>query len=429
MPTYFRHEHYSSFQRQLNNVRGAASPGLARASFPPPVGEFSPAPAQFGYNKLHKSSSPQNSVYVRIKGEQLTDMDPVELLQLRPVLERSTLRRAKRSRRKGDKKAGKKATTPPKKVAGPATTPVRVSPTSPPTRIATLGPGGAEEASESKVAAPYPPQCPGAPRRPAASPLLGHLGADAPPVALLPSLDGGHHQLLPGLREAAVLLPGSPGGGGVDALAEGYAHYHLPPGLAVHLAPASPAQAPVPRRPGQAAAHWAVPAPPGASSFLAFQRKPSPAHPQGGQALLPPGLYATPLGAYPPFSIVVSHDATFAPPAGEATTGGGGRAAAADPSYADGRPHDAVWPAPEPPAPTLPHEGGLFTDGGGSAFHVFSQPPSEPPSRPHSPDGHWRANLFVPTSKTETEPEDEGDAHIFPDDFSDIFPPDEVLFM
>ena len=43
----------------------------------------------FGFNKQHKSASPLNSVYVRIKGEQLADVDVVELLHLRPVLERS----------------------------------------------------------------------------------------------------------------------------------------------------------------------------------------------------------------------------------------------------------------------------------------------------------------------------------------------------
>ena len=51
------------------------------------------APAQFGFNKLHKSSSRQGSVYVRVKGEQLKNMDFVELLQLRPVLERNASRR------------------------------------------------------------------------------------------------------------------------------------------------------------------------------------------------------------------------------------------------------------------------------------------------------------------------------------------------
>jgi hypothetical protein len=35
-----------------------------------------------------------NSVYVRVKGEQLKNTDFVELLQLRPVLERSTSRRS-----------------------------------------------------------------------------------------------------------------------------------------------------------------------------------------------------------------------------------------------------------------------------------------------------------------------------------------------
>ena len=84
MPTYFSHENYKSFQRQLNN---------------------------YGYTKLHNSSKQENTVYVRTTGDQLTDMDPVELLQLRPVFERSTLQRAKRTQSKGDtkpKKAAKK---------------------------------------------------------------------------------------------------------------------------------------------------------------------------------------------------------------------------------------------------------------------------------------------------------------------------------
>ena len=51
---------YSSFQRQLNN---------------------------FGFNKQHKSASPLNSVYVRVKGEQLANVDVDQLLRLRPVLE------------------------------------------------------------------------------------------------------------------------------------------------------------------------------------------------------------------------------------------------------------------------------------------------------------------------------------------------------
>ena len=50
------HVLYSSFQRQLNN---------------------------FGFNKQHKSASPLNSVYVRIKGEQLADVDVVDRRAMR----------------------------------------------------------------------------------------------------------------------------------------------------------------------------------------------------------------------------------------------------------------------------------------------------------------------------------------------------------
>jgi hypothetical protein len=83
LPTYFRHTHYSSFQRQLNN---------------------------FGYNKLHKSSSPTNSVYVKVKGDAMVVAS--DLLKLRPVLERST-----ELRRSGKREAGG-SPTPIKYVSG-----------------------------------------------------------------------------------------------------------------------------------------------------------------------------------------------------------------------------------------------------------------------------------------------------------------------
>ena len=322
---------------------------------------------------------------MRIKGDQLTDMDPVELLQLRPVLERSTLRRAKRTRRKGDKKAKKAA-----KKDAPAT-PVRVSPTSP------LTPPTAEAASESK------PQCPGAPPRPRPGSLLAHLGPDAPPVALLPALDGGG-AAPPGFRDASVLVPrGAAAGGFAEAFAEG--HYAHLPGIAFHLAPAPAVAAPAPGRApppgGDRGARWAPT--PGASSFSVFQRKAPPA---GAAGVLCPGLYASPFPGYAPFSIVVSHDAAYhgqvAAAAADARDGG------------DGAP--APWPPPAPAAAA-----GLGPDGapGPVAAAFFAAPPPEAPlpSRPHSPDGHWRANL------------EDDDVHIFPDDFSDIFPPEEPFLL
>ena len=53
---------YPSFQRQLIN---------------------------FGFNQQHKSASPLNTVYVRVKGEPLAGVDVSELVHLRPVLKRS----------------------------------------------------------------------------------------------------------------------------------------------------------------------------------------------------------------------------------------------------------------------------------------------------------------------------------------------------
>jgi len=63
LPSYFRTHNYSSFQRQLNN---------------------------FGFNKQEPRQQAMNSVYVRVRGEQLANVDVGELLHLLPVLERST---------------------------------------------------------------------------------------------------------------------------------------------------------------------------------------------------------------------------------------------------------------------------------------------------------------------------------------------------
>ena len=64
LASYFKQSvhQYPSFQRQLIN---------------------------FGFNKQHKSASLLNTVYVRVKGEQLANVDVDQLLRLRPVLERS----------------------------------------------------------------------------------------------------------------------------------------------------------------------------------------------------------------------------------------------------------------------------------------------------------------------------------------------------
>lgn len=53
---YFRHSKYTSFQRQLNN---------------------------FGFNKSDKSSSPKNSVYVKVKGDPVVALE--DLLHLKPL--------------------------------------------------------------------------------------------------------------------------------------------------------------------------------------------------------------------------------------------------------------------------------------------------------------------------------------------------------
>lgn len=62
---YYRHEHYTSFQRQLNN---------------------------FGFNKLDKTSGPKNSVYVKVKGNKMSTVN--DLLKLKPLAPPRPRRRA-----------------------------------------------------------------------------------------------------------------------------------------------------------------------------------------------------------------------------------------------------------------------------------------------------------------------------------------------
>ncbi|KAH8067167.1 sodium/hydrogen exchanger family-like protein [Aureococcus anophagefferens] len=336
LPTYFRHEHYSSFQRQLNN---------------------------FGYNKLHKSSSPQNSVYVRIKGDQLTDMDPVELLQLRPVLERSTLRRAKRTRRKGDKKAKKAAKKDARRRPRVADEPAH--------------------AADGRGRVRSSPSAPARRRGRSSSPTSG----PTPPVALLPRFGGGAAPPGSARRARAPRR----GGGFAEAFAEG--HYAHLPGIAFHLARAAVAAAP--RRCAGRRRRWAPT--PGASSFSVFQRKAPPA---GAAGVLCPGLYASPSGLRPsPSSPRAAPPRPVAAAAADARDGGDGA-----------------------PAPGLARAGGGRGPGrrrrpAAAAFFAAPPPEAPLPSRPHSPDGHWRANL------------EDDDVHIFPDDFSDILPPEEPFLL